>query len=99
MPTPSLKAVSEVEESPATGEIRTALIHFPARCNALVEVELYHGKKKILPSTRYGIALDDTTQRFEIGEPITAGDAIEVIVKNHDNTYDHTIVVVVEVVE
>jgi len=99
MDTPSLKAVSEVEEAPVTGKIKSALIHFPARCNALVEVELYKRKKKILPDTRYGIALDDATERFDIGEPVEIGDSIEVITKNHDNTYNHTIVVIVEVEE
>ena len=99
MPTSSLNAISETEEAPLTGKITRALIHFPAGCNALVEVEVWHKRKKILPSTRYGVVLDNTTQPFELDEEINIGDAIEVITKNHDNTYDHTIVVIVEVRE
>jgi len=97
MPIPSLAVVSDVKEAPATGKIKSALIHFPARCNALVEIEVYKRKKKILPSTRDGIALDDVTERFNIDEDVEIGDPIEVIGKNHDNTYDHTIIVIIEV--
>ena len=99
MPTPALQSISEIEQSPATGVIKSALIHFPAGSDALVEVAIYHENKKILPDTRYGIALDNATERFMIGEKININEPIEVITKNHDNTYDHTIIVIVEVEE
>ena len=95
--TPSLTVVSEEELSPITGMLKSALLHFPARCNILVEVEIWHKNKKILPSTRDGISLDDATVRFTINEPVDIGDSIEVISKNHDNTYSHTIIAILEI--
>jgi len=42
-----------------------------------------------------GIALDDTTQSFDINHRIERGDPIEVIITNHDGLNPHTISVVV----
>jgi len=99
IPCPPLKAVSEVETASVSGTIKSAFVHIPKNAASLVEVEIWLGTKKILPDTRMGIVGDSMNERFSIGVPCNVGDEIEVIVRNHDNTYTHTIVVIVELEE
>ena len=99
--TPSLQRREPVRYSPDTGIINSAIIHFPSGCDQLVEVLIYLGTKQILPTpvpgqgAQVGIALDDTTQSFDIRHPIERNDPVQVVVLNHDNTYPHTISVIV----
>lgn len=92
--------------APTTGIIDSAIIHFPAGCQSLVEVFINLGTEQILPAAvrgdtqgNIGIALDDTTQPFEINKPVEQGMPIEVLIKNHDGVNPHTISVIVKVSE
>ena len=90
-----------IQYSPDTGVIEGALLHFPLGCSSLVEIIIYHKKKQILPElseeSRMGIALDDATEWFNIDEPVTRDDPIEVRFINHDDTHPHTPTVVIYV--
>jgi len=96
---PALTAVSEVESASISGVIKSAYIHMPKNTASLVEIEIWLRTEKILPDTRIGIVGDDMRERFSIGKPCNIGDDIKVIVKNHDDTYEHTIVVIIELEE
>lgn len=85
----------EIHYSPCNGIVESALLQFPKGCEFLVEIIINHKTKQILPTTRGGIALDDVSQTFHIGEPVMKQDPIEVVWKNYDGTYDHTCPVVV----
>lgn len=86
--------------SPETGIINSAIIHFPSGCDQLLEVLVYHKTLQILPTpvagqgAQVGIALNDTTQSFDIREPVRRDDPLQILVINHDGTYPHTISVV-----
>jgi len=84
----------EVKPSPVTGIIKQVTIHFPPGCNSLVEVKVFHGSKQIVPE-KGGVALDDATPSFILEEKVNLGDSIRVDYVNHDDTYDHTISVIV----
>jgi len=88
---------SMVKTSPITGTIKQVTMHFPPGCNSLVEVKVYHGSKQIVPEMG-GIALDNATPTFIVEEPVKQGDAIKVFWINHDDTYEHTITVVVGII-
>ena len=96
---PSLKIVSESNTAGVTGKIKSAFIHIPKNANSLVEIEVWHKNVKVLPDTRTGIVGDDMNERFNINKPVSNGDDISVIVKNHDDTYSHTVVVIIELEE
>jgi hypothetical protein len=96
--TSSLNPSRTIRYSPIKGVINSCILHFPPGCNALVEVFLNIGSKQILPSPargtgagNVGIALDSTTQSFNISEKVDKNDPIELVVINHDNTEEHTI--------
>jgi len=89
---------SEYEIKPSTydGVIKEIIVHFPPGCNSLVEVKVFHGTTQILPE-KGGIALDDATQGFIIEREVRSGDPIRVEWINHDDTYEHTISVIVNI--
>ena len=96
----TISALTEEEEikySPFTGTIKQVIMHFPPGANSLVEVKVYHGSKQIVPE-KGGVALDNATPTFMIEEPVREGDAIKVVWINHDDTYEHTISVIVGIV-
>lgn len=99
IPCPSLTAVSESNTSDVNGKITRAFIHIPRNTASLAEVEIWLKTKKIFPSTRMGMVGDDIKEWFNIDEPVSNNDTIEVVVKNHDDTYSHTIVVAIELEE
>jgi len=87
--------------SPESGIINSAIIHFPAGCQQLVEVVINKRTEQILPTPvkggtgSIGIALEDTTQSFDVKQTVEQNDPIEVVIKNHDSANPHTISVVV----
>lgn len=96
--TTSLQSTSTIQYSPTTGIINSCILHFPLGCNSLVEVFLNIRTVQILPAptrgtgtTNIGIALDDTTQSFNIGVHVNKDDPIEIAINNHDDAEDHTI--------
>ena len=93
-----------IRYSPDGGVLDSAIIHFPAGCNSLVEVFINHKTNQILPAAvtggtqgNIGIALDDTTQSFDINLTIKRGDPLEVIIMNHDEVNTHVISVILKV--
>lgn len=99
--TPSLQSRNPIRYSPESGIINSAIIHFPSGCDSLVEILIYHKTVQVLPTpatgqgAQVGIALNDTTQSFDIREEIRRDDPLQVLVINHDGTYEHTISVVI----
>ena len=87
----------EIKRSLENGTIKEITVHFPPGANALVEVKVFHGSTQILPE-KGGLALDDATPSFSIERAIKAGDSVRVGWVNHDDTYSHTISVVVGII-
>ena len=87
------KASDRIENS---GTITQCVMHFPPGCNALVEVRMLHNGKAICPVDGY-IALDETTPVFGLLEPCREGDTITAEFINHDESYEHTISVIVSI--
>jgi hypothetical protein len=89
----------EYEIKPVTeyGTIKQITVHFPDGCNSLVEVKVFHGTRQILPE-KGGIALDNATPSFVIERDVSLGDPIRVEWINHDDTYPHSISVIVSIV-
>lgn len=106
IPTASLTESRPQRESPVSGRLVTAQIHYPPGCNQLVEVMINHGAKQILPtpvkggSGSDGIALNDATRPFSLNNrPVKQNDILEARVVNHDNTNPHTISVIIFIEE
>ncbi len=79
-------------------------VHWPAGCNALVEVgagieERYIGR--IFPvgltGTEPRIALDDATKTWPLNVWIDHGDQFWIEIYNYDNTNPHTISVILDI--
>lgn len=60
-------------------------------------IKVFHGMVQILPE-KDELALDDATPTFAMERLINLGDSIRVDWINHDNTYSHTISVIVNIV-
>lgn len=87
----------EIKRSIWDGNIREITVHFPPGCNALVEVKVFHGSTQILPE-KGGLALDDATPTFIVEREVRAGDSIRVDWINHDDSYAHTVSVIVGII-
>jgi len=87
----------EVKTLEEYGTIKQITVHFPPGCNSLVEVKVFHGTRQVLPD-KDGIALDDATPTFTIERDVNLGDPIRVEWINHDDTYEHTVSVIVSTV-
>jgi hypothetical protein len=92
----ALSEEHEIKTSLWKGTIKDIIVHFPPGANALVEVRVFHGSTQILPE-KGGVALDDATPIFGVERPINLGDHIRVEWANHDDTYEHTISVIVNI--
>ena len=93
-----LEGVELTEPCPLTGRIKSITMSFPPGCNQLVDVAFGHGSKKICPYNDY-IALDDASPTFtDINEPVTMNGRLWCEMRNTDNTYPHTIIVMVVIV-
>jgi len=104
--TNSLSTTNTTRYSPIKGIINSCILHFPPGCNALVECFLNVGTVQILPypttgtgTGNVGIALDSTTQSFNITYAVDKNDPIELRVINHDDTEGHTISAVLMIAE
>lgn len=92
----ALTEAFEIKSSLETGTIKEIVVHFPPGCNALVEIRVWHGSTQILPE-KGGIALDGATSTFGIEKLIKLGDPIRVEWINHDNAYEHTVSIIVNI--
>jgi len=79
---------------PITGKIKSVTMSFPPGCNNLVEVAFGHSAEKLCPSTEY-IALDSANPTFDVEEPVEREERLWVEILNGDDTYPHTISVLV----
>jgi len=70
-------------------------IHWPAGCNALVSVAVFHGPKQFCP--RQGaLALDGATPTYgNLNEPLFANEELWVEFQNGDSVNEHSITVTV----
>lgn len=93
----ALTTQEETDDASISGIIDSIIAHFPPGVNALVELFVFHERQQILPEGRTGVTLDDATQSFTINEPIEQGDKIKVRVVNHDDTWQHTISVIISI--
>jgi hypothetical protein len=75
--------------SPANGSLKSITLHFPAGCNALVDIVVYLKQMQILPLTGK-IALNDATVTFDINRPTTRGDKLSAVIANRDSANSHT---------
>ena len=93
------QAVRLVAQSPYAGYVRKILRHWPAGCNALVDVAVGVGNKRVLPETGF-MALNDATPVFDnLSVPVKQGENIWVELQNGDALNPHTITVSVTVEE
>ena len=93
------QAVRLVSQSPYAGYVKKILRHWPAGCNALVDVAVGVGNKRVLPETGF-MALNDATPVFDnLSVPVKQGENIWVELQNGDALNPHTITVSVTVEE
>jgi len=75
-------AVKMYENSPFTGLVTAVTIHWPAGCNGLVDVAMWHGKFQFCPREGF-LALDDATPIYYFNEPVEMNEEIWVDIANH----------------
>jgi len=84
---------------PIDGYVTAVIIHWPPGCVALVQVGVIHllggpgGRQTGIVPTDSGIylALDDATPILNLYFPVKRGDYFMVVIRNQDDTFDHTI--------
>jgi len=91
-----LTADSEIQEIYVNGTIKEIVTHFPPGCNALVGIKVFLNTQQILPQEGV-IALDNATQAFKLAVPCRKSDKLRVDWENHDDTYPHTVSVIVNI--
>lgn len=93
------QAVRLAQPMPWPGTIKKILRHWPAGCNALVDVAVGAGNKRILPESGF-VALNDATPVFDnLSIPVSQAEPIWVELQNGDAINPHTITVTVTVEE
>ena len=89
-----LTAEHQEERIPVSGYIKEIITHFPPGCNSLIGIRIFLNGKQILPQVGV-VALDGATERFAIIEQCKKGDWLRVDWENHDDTYSHTVSIIV----
>jgi len=78
--------------SPLTGRITQLLFHWPAGCNALVDIAFGHSDTWVIPSmVDTFIALDDATPIFNVSEPVSKGEELWIVARNADAINPHSV--------
>jgi len=96
---PAVGSGVRITELPTiTGFIKEVTIHWPAGCNALVDVAIGYLTNQFCPRERF-LALNDTTPTYYFNEPVTKDNPIWVIMQNRDGGFVHNITVSVIVEE
>lgn len=93
----SLAETTVNRKSELTGKIRFITVHFPPGVSSLVDVAVYCNSVQIIPDKGF-LALDSATPIFEPSHDISSGDTVSVYIGNADDTNEHTISVVVEII-
>lgn len=86
---PSGTEVTLTERSPVAGKVNSILLHFPAGCNALVQISCFIGSEQVLSLTGF-IALDDATEKFPLGQKVDKNALLTVVIANTDSVNPHT---------
>lgn len=86
------------EYSPFDCKVKVVTIHWPANCNALVDVMVGHGVTQFCPREGY-LALNDATPSYPFDEPVDEREEIWVEMINGDGGFTHNITVTVTVEE
>lgn len=81
------------ENAPFPGYIKQVSIHWPAGCNALVDVRVGHGVKQFCPDEGF-LALDGFTPTYPFSEWVDDHEEIWVEMRN-GSAFPHTITVTV----
>ena len=93
-----LKGVILSEKCPLTGTIKSVTMSWPPGCNNLVDVAFGHASQRVCPYSGY-IALDDASPTFtDINELVKMDERLWCEIRNADDTYPHTISVLVVIV-
>lgn len=80
------------------GVIEEVLMHFPDGCDSLVDIAVDYEGERVIPEDRGKyIALNDATPVFKSNTPVLMGKEVWVTVNNYDDTFPHTVTVVVTV--
>jgi len=86
--------VTLIENAPFSGYIRQVSPHWPAGCNALVDVRVGHGVKQFCPDEGF-LALNDATPTYPFSEYVEDHEEIWVELRNRDGGFPHAITVTV----
>jgi hypothetical protein len=86
------------EKITLTGFVKEVTIHWPAGCNALVDVAVEYETTRFCPRQGF-IALNDTTPTFPFNFPVVKDHNIRVIMQNRDGGFVHNITVTVTIEE
>jgi hypothetical protein len=82
-----------VANCPWDATITSITLHFPAGCNALVDVAVGHSNIHICPHEGF-IALDDATPVIPVHETVRAGEQLFAEIRNGDAINPHAISVI-----
>ena len=82
-------------EAPWEGILRMVVMHFPPGCNGLVKIKVGVGNREVTD----WIALDDTTQVFEMHEDVMEGERVWAEIRNEDTTYPHRPAVIISLIK
>lgn len=93
-----LQGIRVRDFAPLSGKIIHVTFHFPAGCNALVDVAFGHGGRQVLPSDTGFIALNDATPVWTVDEDVTINSSLWCIMQNTDALNPHTISVIATMV-
>jgi len=91
----ALQGVMLEEDAPFAGYIKQVSIHWPAGCEALVDVKVGHGVEQFCPREGY-LALDNVTPTYPFSEWVNDHDVIWVSMENHDSVNSHNITVTIQ---
>lgn len=80
------------------GTIKQALITCPYGPSYKVEIQVKKGQEPIFPTSGGYFIIDNATVSIPMSEPIERGDVLSVEWINHDNTFSHTIPVVISII-
>jgi len=82
-------------EAPWDAILRMVVMHFPPGCAGLVKVKVGVGNREVTD----WIALDDTTQVFEMYEDVMEGERVWAEIRNEDTTYSHKPAVIISLIK
>jgi len=89
---PASQGARVTDVAPITGRIVQIVPHWPAGCNALVDIAFGHSDTWVMPAqTDTYLALDDATPVLAASEPVTKGEELWMVVRNTDSVNPHTV--------